>query len=92
MYLNDFYYCYIKTFLSTFLIAFLKFLLILTRADLLYLMPADSAPHMPQISSDIIINKYHRHVGKHSMLASVSVIVSHLVSIREDDLRVLCQR
>jgi len=53
-------------------------------------MPADLASHMPRLSFGTMIDKHYYHVSKHFMLISVPVIVSHSVSIREDDSRVLC--
>ena len=88
MYLSNSCYRYIKAPLNTSLITLLKFLLVLIKAGLLYLMLADLALHMPQLSFDIIINKHHYHMSKHFILASVPVIVSYLISIRENNLGV----
>ena len=52
-------------------------------------MPADSIPHMPQLPSGTMIDRYYYHVGEHFMLISIPVIVSYLVSIEEDNLEVL---
>ena len=88
MHLSNLCYYYIKASLNISLIVLLKSLLILMRAGSLYPMLADLAPHMPRLLSDMMIDKYHCHVGKHFILALVPVIVSHLVSIKEDDLGV----
>ena len=90
MHLSDSYYYYIKAFLNTSLIAFLKSLLILTKADLLYLMLADLAPHMPQLSFDMIMDKHHYYVSKHFILTSVLIIIFYLVFIWKDNLKIFC--
>ena len=90
MRLNDSYYRYIKAFLNTSLITFLKFSLVLTKASLLYLMLVDLVLHMPRLSFNIIINRHYRYVNKHSILASVLVIISYSVFTGEDNSGVLC--
>ena len=55
-------------------------------------MLANLISHMPQLFFNTIIDKHYCYVSKHFMLALVSVIISYLVFIREDDLRVFYQR
>ncbi len=90
MRLSDPYYYCIEASLNTFLIAFLKSLLISTKADLLCFMLANLIPHMPQLSSNIIINKHYRYISEHFMLALVLVIVFYLISTKENNLKVFC--
>ena len=81
---------YIKAFLNTSLITFLKFSLVLTKANLLYPMPTDSALHMLRPFSNIIINKYYHHIGKHFILISILITIFYLIFIKKNNLEVLC--
>ena len=91
MHSNDPCYRYIKAPLSTSLITLLKFLLVLIRANPLYPMPIDLAPHMPQLPFNTMIDKYHHYISKHFILTLVPVIIFHLIFTKEDDLGILCQ-
>ena len=91
MHLSDSYYYYIEALLSISLIAFLKFSLVPTKADLLCFMPADSISHIPRLPFNTIINKHYYYISKHFILALIPIIISHLISTKENDLKILCQ-
>ena len=38
----------------------------------------------------MMMDKYHCYVGEHFILVLISVTISHLISIGEDNLGVLC--
>ena len=86
MHSSDPYYHYIKALLSISLIILLKFSLILTKTNLLYPIPADLAPHISQLFSDIIMDKHYHYMCKHSILALVLIIISYLIFIKKNDL------
>jgi len=54
-------------------------------------MLANLAPHMPQLPSNMIMNKYYYYVSKHFILVSVPVIVFYSIFTKENNLKVLYQ-